>query len=127
MNWAQSASLHTIALWFVADERISSTAATSQLNRINQSAQLHLNSPARTTSQLQYINTPAANSQLVRSAAAFVYVGRSVSAELQCVSSSAICSQIASWQGSFGLNCQPASENIKQHFLVTTWQLTQLG
>ncbi len=31
---------------------------------------------------------------------------------LQCISSSAICSQLACWQGSASSNCQPASENI---------------
>jgi len=68
-----------------------------------------------------------ATSQLVCSAAAFIYVGQSVSAKLQCVSSSAICSQLACWQGSAGLDCQPASENIEQLFFVITWPLTCLS
>ncbi len=46
------ASLHTIALLVLADEWISSAAATSQLNPNNQAAQLHLISSAITTSQL---------------------------------------------------------------------------
>lgn len=46
------ASIHAIALLARADEWISSATATSQLNRTNQAAQLHLISSAITTSQL---------------------------------------------------------------------------
>ena len=114
----------------------SALAAMDQLNYSNQSAQphqsgssavLHQLSYHNQSAQLQYISSPAATSQLVCSGAAYVYIGRSVSAELQCVGSSAMCNQLACWQGSAGLSCQPASENIEQPFVVITWQLTQLG
>ena len=92
------------------------------LSYSNQSAQPPQagSSAALTSAQLsQAISSAAAVSQLVCSGAAFLHIGRSVSAELQSVSSSAYAvNLLAGNKNAFtGSVCQPASENVAQPFL----------
>ena len=91
------------------------------LSYSNQSAQPQQagSSAALTSAQLsQAVSSAAAISQLVCSGAAF-HIGRSVSAELQCVSSSAYAVNLLAGKknASTGSDCQPASGNVAQPFL----------
>lgn len=67
----------------------------------------------------QAISSAAAISQLVCSGAAFLHIGRTVSAEWQCVSSSAYAvNLLAGKRNAFtGPVYQPASGNVVQPFL----------
>ena len=92
------------------------------LSYSNQSAQPQQagSSAALTSAQLsQAVSSAAAVSQLVCSGAAFLHIGRSVSAELRCVSSSAYAVNLLAGKknASNGSVCQPASKNVAQPFL----------
>ena len=77
-----------IASLFLVDEWIRLATATRQLIVIAELLSSLISQPSySTSSHLHFISSLATTNQLVCSGAAFIYIGRSVAADLQCVSS----------------------------------------
>lgn len=108
-----------IASLFLADEWIRLATATRQrIVIVELLSGLISQLSYSTSSHLHFISSPAATNQLVCSGAAFIYIGRSVAADLQCVSSTQYT--VHSLAGKPPLGKVLAFESVQQPFAKST-------